>query len=59
MIAPKYTSHVVETADCFDLDAVRGPYDEETKRQYMKDKRLNPERVVKGAIRQMYGAWVV
>ena len=32
----------------FDLDAVREPYDEETKRQYMKDKRLNPESVEKG-----------
>ncbi|MCY4227554.1 MAG: site-specific DNA-methyltransferase [Gammaproteobacteria bacterium] len=32
----------------FDLDAVREPYDEDTKRQYMKDKRLNPESVEKG-----------
>ncbi len=32
----------------FDLDAVREPYDEGTKRQYMKDKRLNPESVEKG-----------
>ena len=29
----------------FDLDAVREPYDEETKAIYMKDKRLNPESV--------------
>jgi site-specific DNA-methyltransferase (adenine-specific) len=32
----------------FDLDAVREPYDEETKAAYMKDKRLNPESVEKG-----------
>jgi len=32
----------------FDLDAVREPYDEETKAAYMKDKRLNPESVDKG-----------
>lgn len=32
----------------FDLDAVREPYDEETKAVYMKDKRLNPESVEKG-----------
>ncbi len=32
----------------FDLDAVREPYDEETKKVYMKDKRLNPESVEKG-----------
>lgn len=32
----------------FDLDAVRIPYDEETKALYLKDKRLNPENVVKG-----------
>lgn len=32
----------------FDLDAVREPYDEETKAIYMKDKRLNPESVEKG-----------
>ncbi len=32
----------------FDLDAVREPYDEETRREYMKDKRLNPESVEKG-----------
>ena len=32
----------------FDLDAVREPFDEETKRIYMKDKRLNPESVEKG-----------
>lgn len=32
----------------FDLDAVREPYDEETKKAYMKDKRLNPESVEKG-----------
>lgn len=32
----------------FDLDAVREPYDEETKAMYMKDKRLNPESVEKG-----------
>ncbi len=32
----------------FDLDSVREPYDEETKRLYLKDKRLNPETVKKG-----------
>ncbi len=32
----------------FDLDAVREPYDEETKATYMKDKRLKPESVEKG-----------
>lgn len=32
----------------FDLDAVREPYDEETKSVYLKDKRLNPESVEKG-----------
>ncbi|WP_147164636.1 site-specific DNA-methyltransferase, partial [Pararhodospirillum oryzae] len=32
----------------FDLDAVREPYDEETKAAYLKDKRLNPESVEKG-----------
>ena len=32
----------------FDLDAVREPYDDETKAAYMKDKRLNPESVEKG-----------
>jgi site-specific DNA-methyltransferase (adenine-specific) len=32
----------------FDLDAVREPFDEETKRVYMKDKRLRPESVEKG-----------
>lgn len=32
----------------FDLDAVREPYDEETKRVYLKDKRLRPETVEKG-----------
>lgn len=32
----------------FDLDAVREPYDEETKAAYMKDKRLRPESVEKG-----------
>ena len=32
----------------FDLDAVRIPYDEETKKLYKKDKRLNPESVDKG-----------
>lgn len=32
----------------FDLDAVREPYDEETKRQYLRDKRLLPESVEKG-----------
>lgn len=32
----------------FDLDAVREPYDEETKKAYLKDKRLLPETVEKG-----------
>jgi len=32
----------------FDLDAVREPYDEATKKAYLKDKRLNPESVEKG-----------
>lgn len=32
----------------FDLDAVREPYDEETRAAYLKDKRLNPESVEKG-----------
>jgi len=32
----------------FDLDAVREPYDEETKAIYLKDKRLNPNSVEKG-----------
>ena len=32
----------------FDLDAVREPFDEETKRTYMKDKRLRPESIAKG-----------
>lgn len=32
----------------FDLDAVREPYDEKTKKAYLKDKRLNPESVEKG-----------
>ena len=32
----------------FDLDSVRVPYDEETKKLYKKDKRLNPESVDKG-----------
>lgn len=32
----------------FDLDAVREPYDEETKQAYLKDKRLRPESVEKG-----------
>lgn len=32
----------------FDLDSVREPYDEETKRLYLKDKRLRPESVEKG-----------
>jgi len=32
----------------FDLDAVREPYDEETKQVYLKDKRLRPETVEKG-----------
>jgi site-specific DNA-methyltransferase (adenine-specific) len=32
----------------FDLDAVREPYDEETKRVYLKDKRLRADSVEKG-----------
>ncbi|MDR1181584.1 MAG: site-specific DNA-methyltransferase [Bacteroidales bacterium] len=32
----------------FDLDAVRVPFDEETKAMYKKDKRLNPESIEKG-----------
>lgn len=32
----------------FDLDSVREPYDEHTKRLYRKDKRLNPETIEKG-----------
>lgn len=32
----------------FDLDSVREPYDEETKRQYLRDKRLLAESVEKG-----------
>jgi site-specific DNA-methyltransferase (adenine-specific) len=32
----------------FDLDAIREPYDEETKREYLKDKRLRAENVEKG-----------
>lgn len=32
----------------FDLDAVREPYDEATKKAYLKDKRLRPESVEKG-----------
>ena len=32
----------------FNLDAVREPYDEQTKRAYLKDKRLRPESVEKG-----------
>lgn len=32
----------------FDLDAVREPYDEETRRLYLRDKRLRPESVEKG-----------
>jgi site-specific DNA-methyltransferase (adenine-specific) len=32
----------------FDLDSVRIPFDEATKEQYKKDKRLNPENVDKG-----------
>ncbi len=32
----------------FDLDSVRTPYDEETKKLYKRDKRLNPETVDKG-----------
>ena len=32
----------------FDLDSVRIPYDEKTKKAYMKDKRLKPESIEKG-----------
>jgi len=32
----------------FDLDAVRVPFDEETKTMYKKDKRLNPKSIEKG-----------
>ena len=32
----------------FHLDAVREPYDEETKKAYLKDKRLRPESIEKG-----------
>lgn len=32
----------------FDLDSVRIPFDEETKKIYKKDKRLNPESIDKG-----------
>jgi site-specific DNA-methyltransferase (adenine-specific) len=32
----------------FDLDAVREPYDDQTKAVYLKDKRLNPDSVEKG-----------
>jgi site-specific DNA-methyltransferase (adenine-specific) len=32
----------------FDLDSVREPYDEKTKKAYLKDKRLRPETVEKG-----------
>ena len=32
----------------FNLDAVRDPYDEETKKVYRRDKRLNPETIEKG-----------
>jgi len=32
----------------FDLDAVREPFDEETKRAYLKDKRLRPQSIEKG-----------
>jgi len=32
----------------FDLDAVREPFDEETKATYLKDKRLRPESIEKG-----------
>jgi len=32
----------------FDLDSVREPYDEATKKAYLKDKRLDPESVEKG-----------
>jgi site-specific DNA-methyltransferase (adenine-specific) len=33
---------------CFDLDAVREPFDERTKQAYLKDKRLRPESVERG-----------
>ena len=32
----------------FDLDAIREPYNEDTKQTYLKDKRLRPENVEKG-----------
>ena len=32
----------------FDLDAVRVPFDERTKKVYMRDKRLNPDSIEKG-----------
>ncbi len=32
----------------FDLDAVRTPFDEQTKKLYQKDKRLNPQSIEKG-----------
>jgi len=32
----------------FDLDSVREPYDEKTKKEYLKDKRLRPESIEKG-----------
>ena len=32
----------------FNLDAVREPYDEETKKAYLKDRRLRPESIEKG-----------
>ena len=32
----------------FDLDSVREPYDEDTKKVYRRDKRLNPETIEKG-----------
>lgn len=32
----------------FDLDSVREKYDEETKKEYLKDKRLRPETIEKG-----------
>ena len=39
----------------FDLDSVREPYDEETKRVYMKDKRLRPSKSsVAGADKKYY-----
>ena len=41
-IAAKYKNYF------FDLDAVRVPFDEETKELYKRDKRLNPESVEKG-----------